>query len=202
MIMIREVRKEAGLTMKQLGAIIGVSESAVSQYESGKRQADYDILKKMSHALDCSIDYLLTGEETRPISIPSTIYEPCSGLYAKLKSMREGHGLSPKTVALQIGISEDDYLRAESGEDLGCAVLVRLVQFFRCEISYLLPIDGFFGEALASIENLTSQEHELICKFRQLNTEGQNALLVQLNFFLDQDIYKNVSENNSVQKNA
>lgn len=65
-IRIRELRKEKNITMKQLGAIIGVSESAVSQYETGKRQTDNDTLIKIADYFGCSTDYLLGREDKYP----------------------------------------------------------------------------------------------------------------------------------------
>ncbi len=59
---IKELRKEKGLTMKRLGEIVGVSESTISLYESGKRQPDNDMLKKFASFFNVSIDYLLENE--------------------------------------------------------------------------------------------------------------------------------------------
>lgn len=59
--MLRAARKSKGLTMKELGGMVGVSESAISQYETGKREADFETLLKIGDALGCSIDYLLRG---------------------------------------------------------------------------------------------------------------------------------------------
>lgn len=56
---IRESRAAANLTMKQLGAMVGVSESTVSLYETGKRQPDNETLVRIADVLDVSIDYLL-----------------------------------------------------------------------------------------------------------------------------------------------
>ena len=47
MIRIRELRKKCGITMKELGEKIGVAESTISQYETGKRQPDYETLLKL-----------------------------------------------------------------------------------------------------------------------------------------------------------
>ena len=58
---IREKRKEKGLTLKELGIRIGCSESAMSQYETGKRNPDYETLLKIAEELDTSVAYLLTG---------------------------------------------------------------------------------------------------------------------------------------------
>ena len=69
---IRDLRKRKKLTMKQLGQVIGVAESTISLYESGKRQPDNDTLQKFADYFDVSVDYLLgrtddinqkTGEE-------------------------------------------------------------------------------------------------------------------------------------------
>ncbi len=60
---IREIRKAKGMTMKQLGKIVGVTESAIGQYEKGKRKPDYEMLLKISEALDSSVDELLNGKK-------------------------------------------------------------------------------------------------------------------------------------------
>lgn len=63
--MLRAARKSKGLTMKELGEKVGVSESAISQYETGKREADFETILKIGEVLDCSIDYLLRGAEKK-----------------------------------------------------------------------------------------------------------------------------------------
>lgn len=62
--MLRQRRRECGLTMKQLGQMVGVSEAAISNYETGKRQADFETLLKLGDALNCSVDYLLRGSDS------------------------------------------------------------------------------------------------------------------------------------------
>ncbi len=56
---IKELRKQNQLTLKRLGEIIGVSESTISLYESGKRQPDNDILKRLADFFNVTVDYLL-----------------------------------------------------------------------------------------------------------------------------------------------
>lgn len=65
MLKLRELRKKSGITMKELGAEIGVAESTISQYETGKRQPDYETLLKLGEFFGVSVDYLLTGEEAK-----------------------------------------------------------------------------------------------------------------------------------------
>lgn len=62
---IRELRKQAKITMKQLGLILGLAESTISQYETGKREPDHKTLLKISEYFHVSVDYLL-GHVSEP----------------------------------------------------------------------------------------------------------------------------------------
>lgn len=57
---IRDFRKDRKLSMKQLGAMIGVSEQAISQYELGKRDISAEQLKLIAAALNIPKSILLT----------------------------------------------------------------------------------------------------------------------------------------------
>ena len=56
---IAELRKEKGLSQKELGAIIGAAQNTISNWENGNREPDYENLKKLAFYFDCSVDYLL-----------------------------------------------------------------------------------------------------------------------------------------------
>ena len=59
---IRTLRKSAGLTMKQFGSLMGVSESTISLYETGKNEPDISMLKRMAEYFGVTIDSLLGCE--------------------------------------------------------------------------------------------------------------------------------------------
>ena len=65
---LRKLRKAKGLTQKQLGEMCGVSESSINRLETGIRKPGHDLLMKLSQALDCSVDYLVTGKSTLIVS--------------------------------------------------------------------------------------------------------------------------------------
>lgn len=52
---IRNYRKKAGLSQKELGQKLGVSQQHIAQYENGKRIPKLETLKKIAEALDCDI---------------------------------------------------------------------------------------------------------------------------------------------------
>ena len=69
---IKKRRIECGLTQKELGHLIDVSQQMVAQYENGERNPKIETLKKMANALNCTIaDLTETVYEER--IIPLTI---------------------------------------------------------------------------------------------------------------------------------
>lgn len=59
---LKELRKEKGISLKELGSIVGVAESTMSLYENGKRQPDYETLLRLAEYFGVTVDYLLRGE--------------------------------------------------------------------------------------------------------------------------------------------
>lgn len=62
---IRELRKQRGLTMKQLGNVVGLAESTISQYETGKREPDNETLLKISEYFSVTVGYLIGADEPK-----------------------------------------------------------------------------------------------------------------------------------------
>ena len=56
MLDIKRIRKERGYSQEQLADLLGISQPALSYYEKGINEPSIDMLVKMSHVLDCSID--------------------------------------------------------------------------------------------------------------------------------------------------
>jgi len=59
---LKKARKNKGFTQKELGEIVEVKRSTIAGYESKDQEPSYKILKKISDALDCSIDSLLATD--------------------------------------------------------------------------------------------------------------------------------------------
>lgn len=69
---IRELRKSRKITMKQLGEAIGLAESTISHYETGKRQPDNEALLKLGEFFGVPVGYILGAESREP---PRTLSE-------------------------------------------------------------------------------------------------------------------------------
>lgn len=67
---LRELRKAKGMTMKELGDVIGVAESTISQYETGKREPDFETMLRLGEFFSVSVDYLMRGDNTPGAPVP------------------------------------------------------------------------------------------------------------------------------------
>ena len=112
---LRNLRKAAGLTLKELGEVIGVAESTVSQYETGKRQPDFDTLLKISKLFNVSTDSLLKSIQNE-ISTESTTQQASRIQIGKRIEMRRlALGKTIDDVAAEIGVAKSTISRYEHG---------------------------------------------------------------------------------------
>lgn len=56
---LKQLRKEKGLTLKQVSAALGLTTSAYAHYEQGIREPSIAVLKKICIFFDVSADYLI-----------------------------------------------------------------------------------------------------------------------------------------------
>lgn len=64
---IKERRILLNLTQGELGEKVGASKFTISKYERGINEPDFETLKKIANALDCTLDYL-AGKTDNPDS--------------------------------------------------------------------------------------------------------------------------------------
>lgn len=86
---IRELRKAKKVTMKELGNMIGVAESTMSLYETGKRKPDPETLSRLADYFNVSVDYLLGRDEGQSQTSPSPADRQRRDVEAMLRSMSE-----------------------------------------------------------------------------------------------------------------
>lgn len=103
-----ELRKQAGLSQKQLASILNYSQNMVSQWENGTRDPSTETLKCIADYFNVSIDYLLEHEPPnenavapKETDMSEDVVEICR-LYEKLP-------LHKKTLVLEMArvMSED-----------------------------------------------------------------------------------------------
>ena len=56
---LKYLRKKKGISQLKLAMDLSLSQNSISRYETGEREAGYDLLIKFADYFDVSIDYLL-----------------------------------------------------------------------------------------------------------------------------------------------
>lgn len=70
-----KLRKEKKMTQEEISKKLGIPRSTYSNYESGKREPDFNTAELIAEFLDVSIDYLIgrTNDRNTTLSEPSRI---------------------------------------------------------------------------------------------------------------------------------
>ena len=68
-------RKEKELTQKDLAARLGVTDKAISRWETGKGYPDISLLPALAEELDCTVNELLSGKRLSPEEAPAAAEE-------------------------------------------------------------------------------------------------------------------------------
>lgn len=82
MLKLRDIRKASGMTMKELGERVGVTESAIGNYETGKREPNYEMLLRISEELGCQVSDIMghtsqqAGEHLSELDIKYNALDP------------------------------------------------------------------------------------------------------------------------------
>lgn len=105
-------------------------------------------------------------------------------VYERIKARRKEIGLSADDVAEVLGVSRATVYRYESAdiEKLPTTILEPLSKVLKCSIPYLM---GWEENPAGCSSSLSSDEAELIAKFRKLNSVGKQKLSERADELLD-----------------
>lgn len=106
----KNLRVRAGYTQDGLSEVLGISRSAISMYENGNREPDFETLEKIADFFNVDMNYLL-GKTTVTTSISSSkkAYDPT---YEDIQSLVARNGkkltLEQKRDLIKILLSDDE----------------------------------------------------------------------------------------------
>lgn len=60
---LRAARKAAGYKTTEMAIKIGISTTSYQRYENNSRTPKVDVIARMAKILDCTVEYLITGED-------------------------------------------------------------------------------------------------------------------------------------------
>ena len=104
--LIRELRKEKGLTQKELAQRLHVTDRAVSKWERGLCAPDIALLEPLAQALDATVLELISGararQETRPENVDSAVQEVLR--YSEREITRKGKTICKRSLLAAVGV--------------------------------------------------------------------------------------------------
>ena len=115
---IKEIRKQKGLTQKQLGDLCGMADSAIRRYENGNANPKIETLQKIADALGCDLVDLMDPDEYKLHNIELAIKKANSsvlndeGTNVRLENSKGYKKLINEIVA-RAQIFDDDYTPEE-----------------------------------------------------------------------------------------
>lgn len=157
---IRNHRKKAGLSQKELGKKLGVSQQHIAQYENGKRIPKLETLIKISEALDCEVSDI---DENIIVHRHTVRLEHTPEDIERYKKNAEVEKLIQKKDLGEI-ISKDEQEKIDDYIEHKREVLTR------------------FHENIKNFSNVVDAwgENILIDRYRSLNDDGKNEAIKRI----------------------
>jgi len=86
---LKELRVQAGMTQKQLAALVGVTKSVISFYELHERSPSPEVLIKLAQIFHVTTDYLLGVDKSDTLDISGLCKSDVAILRALVESLRQ-----------------------------------------------------------------------------------------------------------------
>ena len=96
--LIKDLRENKGLTQKELAENLGVSDKAVSKWETNRGLPDISIIEDLAKALGISLAELLTGDLKTNGNISGNVKKRCF-MYARFAEILLLHSVKVLSVA-------------------------------------------------------------------------------------------------------
>ncbi len=160
-VLLRDARLDAGKTMKECAAAIGVSSHRIGAYERGETSPSLPELESLAFFLGVPLshfwgDTALTGRssfEASSIRRTMTLRQRIIG--AKLRSFRQQADISMKSLAKEIGITAGTLRAYERGEKpIPLPELEAMLQILRLSLDEFRDQTGPAGQWATEQENI------------------------------------------------
>jgi len=135
---LKELRKQSGLTQKQVAEHLDITQSAYAQWETGKLNPKKETIQKFADLFNVSYDYLWHG--TGEPQATNAIIETNSGTFPeRLRQLRTEADLTQQQLADIVGTTQQNIAFWETGRQRPKQPsLIKLANYFNVSIDYLL----------------------------------------------------------------
>lgn len=164
---IKELRKEKGLTQKQLSEQIGIPYRSIVNYEIGCREPNSKAMSILEEFFQVSGKYLRGETETRTTfngkldsTFEQSVYKTLS---KRIKSLRKNSGLNQNEFAQLLAVDQTAVSQWETGKTLpGFKQCIKIAKILNCSLDSLVnestDMKCLFKESDKSEERLSDIE--------------------------------------------
>lgn len=175
MVRLRELRKEKGLTQKELAAVLKVSDSTLSYWEQGKFEPDNFLLKEIAKYFNVSVEYLLgktnfknTAELFESFNNLG-YFEAAFDFGELIKAERENQGVSIEEMSSAMGLTISDLDDIESGIlPLNYDWAEKLAQYLNTDVSQILFDNELYDD------EVPEKYHKKVREWERLKEKADN----------------------------
>ena len=136
---IKQLRKDMNLSQIDLAKKLNISNTTLSQYETGQRIPSDDIKIQLANFFDCTTDYLLGLSENKKTPADFTDNEVYIMFRIRLKELREENKISQQKLADTLGVKQSTVGMWENGKNKPeFDTLIKISEYFDVSVDYLL----------------------------------------------------------------
>ena len=202
---IKVLRLNQGLTLEQVGNMVGVGKSTVRKWETGAiANMKRDKIAALANALQCSPAYLMGWEEEISSSAPISVISKGK----KIKLLREAIGMSQTELAKQTNSSKQTIYKYENDiiTNIPSDKIAALANALQCSPAYLM---GWEEEPTAPTSVSTFSLPEEIQKqygedashafslYLRLDDMDKGKIIGRMETFLEDGKYKKILSKNA-----
>ena len=139
---LKMLRKKQGFTQKEVADLVHVNRVQYTNWESGKRQPNYENLSMLACIFDVSIDFLLSEyieiSKERLLKLKAE-REKMKVFPQRLKELRLKKGLTQTELGEKVGVKQNTFTNWENGKrEPNFETLLKLASILNTTTSYLL----------------------------------------------------------------
>ncbi len=160
---LRKLREKAGLSQAELGNLVGLKQTTISQYESGAREPNLDLTQKIADVLDVSLDELV---RPLPLQVESNEKEDLGQTIANL---RKQNNLTQAELGAKLGVIKQTISSWENGvSSPSNETLANIASIFDVSVDYLLGLEDARSKKLQVEESKKEDLQKIITDLCQI----------------------------------
>ncbi|EAC8432154.1 helix-turn-helix transcriptional regulator [Listeria monocytogenes] len=171
---IKKLRKTNNLTQKELAGKLGVATSTITNYETGFRSPNQEVLFELTKLFGVKINYFFPSPDREDgILMQKRIVGEI------IKKRRKELGYNADYLSRELGVSRSTIFRYENGEikKLPAAILDSLSRALKTSPAYLMGWDDENSEFISDNESLSIDEINLVNNYRKASEQNKVKIL-------------------------